>query len=259
MKTLLILDLDDTLLNKNKEISNKTLEFLKNNPKYIIILASSKNKDDMLKYYNELMLTSLLISNNGAFLGIPKNNEKPLYNANFCQNEIDDLLQNFNEDIVSAFYKNNNVTHVYNYIERLERFYNATILDTSIINFLNNSILSLTLIIKATKMNEFENYLNSKTYYFRFFGSDTKNAIYQIYKDEVDKSSTLNLIFDYYKNQFGDVIVFGDSTFDIPLFKKIKHSVAMENSPNDVKSVAAYVTKYDNNNDGIYHYLTNLL
>ena len=63
--------------------------------------------------------------------------------------------------------------------------------------------------------------------------------------------SKLNIAFDH-------VMAFGDGGNDIPLFKKVGKSIAMKNARKEVQLHADEISKYTNDENGLYHHLHQL-
>lgn len=71
----------------------------------------------------------------------------------------------------------------------------------------------------------------------------------------ITKATGTNEILDRVGLEFFEIIAFGDGGNDLPLFQKAGRSVAMQNSPDWVKSQATEVTKYTNNEQGLLIHL----
>ncbi len=65
-----------------------------------------------------------------------------------------------------------------------------------------------------------------------------------------NKSGAVKFFMDYLKLDLENIVVFGDSDNDIPMFKAAKYSFAMINALDDVKEAATFVTKENNGNKG---------
>src|SRR5699024_11285743 len=52
-----------------------------------------------------------------------------------------------------------------------------------------------------------------------------------------------------------NTIAFGDEDNDTEMLQYVEHGVAMKNGIDDIKAISKYVTKYNNNNNGIGHFL----
>lgn len=76
----------------------------------------------------------------------------------------------------------------------------------------------------------------------------------QIVSRFASKENALKNLFALRNIPSEEVIVFGDDMPDVGMFKEFSHSVAMGNSPENVKAMARYVTK-SNDEDGIVYAL----
>lgn len=65
-----------------------------------------------------------------------------------------------------------------------------------------------------------------------------------------NKSGAVKFFADYFNLSTDNVVVFGDSETDVPMFKAAKYSFAMQNALDDVKKEATHVTKEDNAHGG---------
>ncbi|WP_412032670.1 HAD family hydrolase [Malacoplasma muris] len=71
----------------------------------------------------------------------------------------------------------------------------------------------------------------------------------------VSKGRALKTIVNALQIDLNELIVFGDNENDISMFEVAKHSVAMSNANDNVKSYAKYVTELDCENDGFADYV----
>lgn len=74
----------------------------------------------------------------------------------------------------------------------------------------------------------------------------------------ITKATGANEILDRVGLEFFDIIAFGDGGNDLPLFKRAGRSVAMQNSPDWVKSQATEVTEFSNNENGLLLHLQSI-
>lgn len=65
-----------------------------------------------------------------------------------------------------------------------------------------------------------------------------------------NKSRAVSYFAEYFNISTDNVVVFGDSETDVPMFKAAKYSFAMQNALDDVKKEATNVTKEDNGHGG---------
>lgn len=91
----------------------------------------------------------------------------------------------------------------------------------------------------------------------QFYLTDKGKCI-QIMARAVNKLSSIEKIRKVLGYQKDEIAVFGDDVNDIEMLSEYQYSVAMGNSEKHVKDAATYIT-LDNDSDGIYHALHNIL
>lgn len=65
------------------------------------------------------------------------------------------------------------------------------------------------------------------------------------------KGIMLNRVVEYYGLKPENVVVFGDGENDISMFQNFPDSYAMKNGADTLKDIAAHITKYTNEEDGV--------
>ncbi len=265
---LIVLDLDDTLLKSDKTISNKTVKYIKKLEKlnHLVVLASGRPFRGMEEYYNLLDLKTPCISDNGALLTFPGNNDFKVIKT-YIKNQY--FIKSFNENkniIREAFFSIDNDLYIYNKSGRLDFLYKTN--SNSIVHEIDYSTLKKNIhpygviyVINSEYKVQFENYFKENfdnTIKTRSWGYDTKNAIYEVYNANSDKSHMVNILLEHYSLTSDNLVLFGDGTNDILMFE-LGHAVAMKNALDEVKIHAKDITKYDNNHDGVRRHLKNFL
>ena len=74
----------------------------------------------------------------------------------------------------------------------------------------------------------------------------------------VSKGYAVSLLLNYLNIKKEESLCFGDYINDVGMFKECGYSVAMENASDEIKNIANFVTK-SNNDDGIAYFLDNYL
>ncbi|NLL96868.1 MAG: Cof-type HAD-IIB family hydrolase [Clostridiaceae bacterium] len=74
----------------------------------------------------------------------------------------------------------------------------------------------------------------------------------------VSKKSGIETIIDFMGINESDVAVFGDDMNDLEMLSSFSNSIAMGNACDEIKAVSKYIT-YDNESDGIYYALKEIL
>jgi len=70
-----------------------------------------------------------------------------------------------------------------------------------------------------------------------------------------DKGTGIKDLIDELGISADDILAVGDSFNDVGMFNLAGHTVAMKNSPDEIKEMTDEVTEFTNDEEGIYHYL----
>ncbi len=261
-KYIITLDMDNTLLNDMSNVSDLQLNYLTNLNQmgHIIILATGRDYISARCKVSSLSKDITIISDNGANICSIGNNVYDII-PKIKKEEIINLFTTLNPIIKNGFYKTTDTFYAYNYSEKLSFLYQIES-DMKVIDFTINKEISdttsLTLIIDSNKLRQLEDYLTEFNLKYTLVGRDYKNAICIISKDTISKGHGLKTYVNYMNYNY-PIISFGDALNDISMFEVSDVSVAMKNASCEVCDKARYITKYTNNEDGIYHFLNDYL
>lgn len=87
----------------------------------------------------------------------------------------------------------------------------------------------------------------------------TGSPYFELHYKTTSKASALKAIGEYYGIPKERTIAFGDSTNDIEMFEYAAISVAMKNAKGGIHKNATTISIKDNDHNGIYHTLKNIL
>ena len=259
----IFLDLDGTLLNDNKKIDKKTIDYLKRLRKNNYLLGISTGRalsgvDKMLIDLDVYDLFDILICDAGGDSFYPKTN-KHVKSLGISKAEIEEVIQAYEDhDEVSILIHSNGRIFSKGNHPMVKAFVRAFGLDFS--EKLEDKEFNDTyrieifhpvdekLVAKYRELN-FKNLvgLNSDDFLYEYVHKD--NSKYKAVKRYVESNG----------DSLKDVIAIGDGENDIELLKNAKIGIAMKNSPDNVKAHADIISEYDNNNDGVYYCLKDLL
>lgn len=76
---------------------------------------------------------------------------------------------------------------------------------------------------------------------------------------QANKRTGIETLKQVYGIRDAEVVVFGDNENDLPMFAMTPNSYAMKNAGKSIREAAAYVTEFDNNQDGVLKTLATLL
>ncbi|AKU79366.1 HAD-IIB family hydrolase [Spiroplasma turonicum] len=84
------------------------------------------------------------------------------------------------------------------------------------------------------------------------------NRVYELSTKGINKGSIVKEVLTYLKldKEETTTFAFGDGYNDIPLLKAVDYPIALENSIQELKDIAVYVTK-SNNDDGVSFFIKN--
>jgi Cof subfamily protein (haloacid dehalogenase superfamily) len=259
--------MDGTLLNKKQKISFLTKKYLQKLQKQgnIIVLASGRPIRELKRYYDELGLTSPMVSLSGNYAYSPYDKDFKTYEFTFDRkiaiNIVDELLAI--RAIDNAFCETNDHIWVYHEDKELVGFF-WKLDESKDISFgpfdktlSRNPTAMLLETKKGHKEKEIEFVISKyKGLHVRFW-FDGHYA--EPYFEGCSKAKTLQMIATHYHIDKDHIIAFGDQHNDIEMIKWAKIGVAMKNASEELKSHAKYITKYDNNHNGIYFALKSIL
>ena len=266
---LCVFDLDGTLLNSKKEITEKTLQSINNLSKQNIKYTIATGRIDILaKKYQKIIGSTLpIISCNGSI--IRDLNDK-IYHMEIIDfdtirkifNYFTSLKLNFmfyTEHSILVTKNNPRIKFLENYNKDAseEDRFNFEILDNDIEKYSNlNFLKSLIYIENRNQLLEIQDELIKKFKNLSIVSSDY--TLLDLMPIGASKGSALSKLCDHLNIESKDVCVFGDNFNDIEMIKYAGISIVPENGEHEIKSLATYVTK-SNDAEGISHAIENII
>jgi len=248
-----ILDLDGTLLNNNHEISNENKRVLKELVKkgIKVYLCSGRPYTSMLKYHDELELTTPIISFNGAKVLNP---DGTLYHEESIEGDIlkklieisrrenihmnlyqgkDWLVENSKREEAKGYSEKTGLIPIEKDFKKLENLKSDKALYISSYERLQE----LQEEIRGSYPNDLDTIFSTRNYL-------------EILKKGVNKGSTMKIVLEKEGISLEESISFGDGLNDKELLMVAGIGVAMENSFDGLKEVADEIT-VTNEEDGV--------
>lgn len=262
------IDIDDTLTNSNREISQRNREAIKKciDKGIKIILTSGRSRKDALEYQQEIGTSPYIISSNGgAVYDVEKQEE--IYVEEIEKENIKKMFDyalenkyrisfNYSDKLVmnEAFYPDE--LDKVKLIEELEKIINEEKIIQCVIY--NQDIEKMKLckhfiegIEKVKIVNESKRLKNPEL-------KPSKNYYCDIVSKQVSKGKAVEMLCEYLNISAQEIVVIGDGENDISMFEITPNSVAMANSLEFVKEKAKYIT-ITNDEDGVAVVLEKLL
>jgi len=252
------LDLDGTLLNSNKKITNRTREYLKylHDNGNIIVIASGRIFDSCYDIVSKLSFVDYMITDSGCLIYDVKN-KKIIYKKKLSRENIRDLVDLYNESFEYLEFSDEHFYYKFSN-KHLEHYgLSRDIKDIKEFIKNNNAIHSS---IKLVNYNDnYKTICNIKSKVKNLYVYEMKNENddfrwIEIVKKGVSKLQALKYILKKERLGLKNTISFGDNYNDLEILKKSKYGVAMGNAIDEIKNSVFYHTKTCDE-DGIEYFL----
>lgn len=280
-KWLIAIDIDRTLIpdqdwnneKKNNQILEGEIKILDRLIKkgHKVVIATGRSLKSSEELFNNINLNIILSNFNGCYISIPKKN-KILLNETI---NLKDLKKIANENLLKKF--------KYNFIFKYKDYVKIENLNDKLLFDLYSKFpkfkiekldlkkeieepISTYMHLKVNQ-NEQEKILKileklkekyNKSLNLWFWRENIgESMILEINNKKYNKWTSILFIADKYKIKKENIITIGDNLNDYEMIKNANHGVAMINGLDEIKEIAEYVTEYDNNNNGVSHFLNN--
>lgn len=262
---MLAIDMDGTFLNEERNITEKNLIAVRKAAEAgIKVVLCSGRIPSLIKPYIEYMPKNQpIIAGNGSV--ILDHNNKEVYNETLDKNtvftivdilrkEYDDVYYHFfDRDAICSEKMGNVIQRLYELNNNFPREYRLEfriIGDTKKYIENNDSKISKIEIcdVETNLLKEIRKRFE-KIEEIEIVGSGNDGI--EITKKGLSKGSSLEFLAKYYGYSIDECIAVGNDENDIEMIKKVGLGIAVKNAKDNVKSVADYITKNDNNNDAI--------
>ncbi len=265
---LISVDLDDTLLNSQKEITNESQEYIKriiqNN--HLFLINSGRPYQGLFEYVKQLSLYNTPISvSNGAAIVYIKENEETIHHAYTFSIPLKTFQELFLE--VSPFIEAclaNSLYTIYTYHEEKIPFWiiHKNHLVKHLEGMLNEvvfeDILNASFQVYEKDYGPFFKIISQDKYHdLLFYNWGTYDGIttIEVSLKIANKGHALQFISELYGIDKKCTIAFGDAENDIPMLEMASEGVAMINARATVKKNAQILTSFSHNENGVINYL----
>jgi Cof subfamily protein (haloacid dehalogenase superfamily) len=259
---LICSDIDGTLLNKNRELSTKTISEIKRLSKIPFILISSRMPKAMVNLQNQLDIDHLpLIAYNGGLII----NKGEIIDTTEITSSVSEGIANFctNTTIHLSLYHNNEwyVPEMDYWAKREQNNTKVTPIVRPIIETLNTWRSENKGAHKIMCMGE-ENEIDflvkfiKNNYISNVIGYRSKPTYLEISHRNISKKTAIETLLNnnYPEVTISEVMAFGDNYNDINMLESVGQGVAVKNAKKEVLSIADKITE-SNINDGVAIFL----
>lgn len=256
----ILVDIDNTLTNSQREITEYTVSVIENARQkgIYVILCSGRTNQYTVVESKICKASSIVISDNGALIYdyndnkilyksiIPKEIAKNVWDISL-KNDIDCIINTVYSRYRNSKYKDNKHVQINKTIDDISEVKEDITQIVVHSEKCENLVKSIKSIEKIRDLEISNTNIHSKEQRNSYFidlnikGNSKGNAI----------KNLMNIL--HLNNE--ELICLGDSMNDISMFKTLKYSVAMKNAKDNVKEKASFVTEFTNDEDGVAKFI----
>lgn len=263
MIKMIVVDLDGTILNKDRKMSESTKKYLKKlkNNGYIITIATGRTLSSAIRITDGAEFADYIITDNGTCTY--KASSQQLIFGNFIEKNVASLFFDYyNDDCRYIDFCDSD--KIYKYSD--EPCYDRNFIFTKDKKYIMNNCGDISRITMVMRSNDlvlklYNNLINRfkqlEIVVMKDSLSDEKWI--DVMPNNSSKYNMISKLTNYLGIKLDEVMAFGDGINDVELIKNCGYGVALLNALEEVKEVADDVTQLDHNNDGVINYLMEYL
>ncbi len=259
---MVVTDLDGTLLDNNKNCSERTKKYLKKlkGEGKIVVIATGRILNSAIQVTDGAVFANYIISSSGGMI-YDFVNQKEIFKTNISREDVNKICSLYNEkfeyiDICDPISYNRYTEEVSS-----ESDYAKTIKNKEEFLRTCDNIVHVVISTKNNGyieevVNEIKTLVSGLDIKIMQASSSNKRFI-EIYKPNISKYKGIQKIAKIEKIANKDIIAFGDGLNDKDMIKNCGIGVVMENGLDEIKAVANYKT-ISNNENGVVFFLEKL-
>lgn len=259
---MLVLDLDDTLLNKNLEISERTVKTLHRLREMgvEIVIATGRMFSSALPYIKELELTGPVINYNGAYIK-EVGKDKLIYHQPIPLDIAKEVIKDSEE---AGLYINvyiDDRLFVSELNEKSEIYYKTTGIQSEPVGKLSDFIFEspTKMLIIEEDRDKIQDYLSYFKEKYRGIVEVTQSKAYfiEFMANRVSKGNAIKILSERLNIPLEEIIAIGDGWNDLEMIQTAGLGIAMGNAPAGVRKEADKVAG-DHDNEGVSNVLAEI-
>ncbi|SHJ36857.1 hypothetical protein SAMN02745975_01933 [Geosporobacter subterraneus DSM 17957] len=263
MYKMVAIDLDDTLLDNDNQISRQNKEVIERllDKGMIVTIISGRSYASIKRYVDLLRLKHLCGSLNGASIILPENDEivyRRAIHHDICRELIIEIEPlgvhiNYYHDSKVLSSKQTKQAEAYMQLTNIEIDYVSSLKEYS----REYAATKILLIDDNEKLEPIRQKISPK-FIENVNISYSKPIFLEIFNKDVSKGKALQYIAEYYGIQREEIIAIGDGETDISMIEYAGIGIAMGNSSQRVKEKANYIAE-TNQQNGVAKILEKLI
>lgn len=252
MIKLIALDMDGTLLDSNKKEPKDFASWVINHPDIQVVISSGRQYYTLEEQFKEIADRLIFIAENGAVIF---RDGEAIYKEPMPDSGVYETLnvcdQNPNYHALICGLKSAYITDEDPVVvEEAVKYYARRTMVQSLHDSVElDDIFKLAIFIHDNKAGDEYQTFPALTNDIEAVLSGT--SWIDVAKKGIDKGGALKVLIDMLGVSPDECMAFGDYLNDLTMLQTVTHSYAMANSHPDILKIAANVTKYTNDDDGV--------
>lgn len=268
-KYLIACDIDGTLLNNDGVLSKQTIEYIKkiSNHGHLVCLITGRPYDGSIEIYRELDLKTILVNQNGSFMSKPDDPSYIPIAIGFSKHLLKLLLENkvLKKLMQNVLIEGMGICWLWKkptnsqVEEEMKEIYHlkgrkVSVIDedfSKITTDISNMIFQIPDECDLDQII-YEIKSVSPTLIARNWTLPTSGSkVIEVCTKFATKQTAVKYLQSYYGIPNERCVAFGDGDNDVEMLAKTTWSFALKNASPAARLAARYMTKYDNNNNGV--------
>ena len=240
----IVSDLDGTLIDTKNECDPSVIETLKRIKQMNIrfSLCSGRPIDSvrgMLEGWGLAPYTDDLIGCNGGEVLNLHTNERSI-SYTLSKEVVKGIIQEYEAlGLIGTIYDRTilYVSRNSKEVEKVAKRLGLEIIETNILNMIHGPVVKEMFVLDPELMEETEDYYQ-KHHSKNYIGYKTAHDLFEFTHPKLTKAVGVQMIAETYGFKRDEIIAFGDTTNDIPMFEYAKYGICLENGSEDAKRSA---------------------
>ncbi|MDQ0513825.1 Cof subfamily protein (haloacid dehalogenase superfamily) [Mycoplasmoides fastidiosum] len=258
-KTLVVCDIDGTILNNNHKLTQTTIDGLtKLRSQYsnlILCLVTGRNWEETQEIYQQLNLDTVAVCCNSCQIVKPND---PTFSPRYFTFDKSFLQSIFNDQVFVDQMEWTVVTTV----EKTYNLHSSQEINDFLINYYNSCHHEVAYIRTKFKNRSLVNYLFSHikniatTLLIQCWEYENSDVFFmEIGVPYATKKLGVEFLSSYYNVDYQNIYIFGDNINDLTMLKMPCNTYALSNGVTQAKIYAKKITDKSNSEDGVIHEL----
>ena len=271
-KYLVTTDLDETLLDSNSRILDESISFIQSfiNDGNHFLINTGRPHQSAINFLKMMGVHEPMICSNGSAIVTYSDDYTTIKDYILFAIEHD-LMKSFLKEIKPFVYGLvlNTIKNVYSY--DFSKVPCWVVHESDIVKkvcgdveeIFQGDVLSVECYIPNEHLEEFKKIFSKEKYASSFFtifwGCYDNINSFEIHARSATKGKALLYMEKYYDIPHENTFAFGDSLNDLPMLQDAHYGVAMINAREDVIAQTSYITKKDNNHNGVISFVQDII